>query len=382
MKSLILIPSYLWKNTFKRWFENPISPLSKILVPILLSLLATLVLVFFNEAESQLRSKLKTGDSYDVYISERLIKKPNTHPAKQSLDEERMWLAKYGREQVSYIRQPFAAVKWKKNITVPIVVYTDSIAELTERHPTLHTPAVWLLTDTPETLEKRVEVEYSDTTLVSIPRKMPDLIRKNLDAPHILAVPMEMAAPLLRDGFEIHILAHFDNLKETRSFMNDTKAYYKAENRRIRVFSALEILENIEKINALQNYLRIGIVFSCGIILALILGTIAWLEYRQEAYLAALLRSFGTPRILLVWHAFLENLVLVLGGIGITFVIWKPIYSQLQQRITTMDLSPANSLTLSPTDSYTIFIAGIAGVLVAMLPLIFALRKPPGLILQ
>ena len=36
MKSWTLIPFYLWKNTFRRWFEYPVSPVSKMLIPALL----------------------------------------------------------------------------------------------------------------------------------------------------------------------------------------------------------------------------------------------------------------------------------------------------------------------------------------------------------
>jgi hypothetical protein len=211
---------------------------------------------------------------------------------------------------------------------------------------------------------------------------MPQKIAELVQADNILAAPIEMAGLFLRDGFTIHIHARFQNLDEVRTFVNETRAYHRAEKRNVRTYSSLYILEGLAKINEVQNYIRLGIVGSCGIILAIILGTIAWLEYRQEAYLLALLRSFGTPRLLLITHAFLENIILVTLGIYIAFISWKPIYNLLQSKVTDMNLSPAENLALGTTDMSIILVAGLFGVLVAMIPIAIGLRKPAGLILQ
>lgn len=193
---------------------------------------------------------------------------------------------------------------------------------------------------------------------------------------------MEMATSLLEYGFSTHIHARFENIDQVRTFITEANAYYHTENRGVRVISSLSILEGLEQIRVIQNYIRIAIISSCGIILAIILGTIAWLEYRQEAYLLALLRSFGTPRIILLTHAFFENLLLITIGIVSAFYIWKPIYKLLQTKIPDMNLSPAHSLSLNSTDAAIILSAGLIGVLIAMIPIAVGLRKPAGLILQ
>ena len=48
MKSSTLIASYLWKDTWKRWFEQPGSPVARLFVTGLLALVATVILVFFG----------------------------------------------------------------------------------------------------------------------------------------------------------------------------------------------------------------------------------------------------------------------------------------------------------------------------------------------
>ncbi len=383
MKSLILIPSYLWKNTLKRWFENPISPLSKILVPSLLGLLATLVLVFFAEAEAQLKVQLAKGDSYAVHVTETHKGFDNSLAGQISLSEEEMWQTHYREADFNYIRQPLVFAEFgMPRRRVPVVVYNDLYSELSKTNVNLDIPTIWFLCKSPELYTSRHVMKLGESSIVSTPKKISPAVLDNIKADRVLAIPLSMGEPILKDGFTTHMLARFKTIDEVAIFVAEVEAYYKAEHRNIRVFSALEILSSLEKIQQIQNYIRLGIITSCGLILALILGTIAWLEYRQESYLLALLRSFGTPRFVLIIHFFFENLLLVAAGILIAFEAWKPIYDALQSRVTSIDLRPASSLVLPNQDASIILISGLLGVLVAMIPIAFGLRKPAGLILQ
>lgn len=383
MKSLILIPSYLWKNTLKRWFENPISPLSKVLVPFLLGLLATLVLVFFSESEAQMRKKLKEGKSYDVFLTEQATGLDNRVQAELSLEDEAMWTSKYKPEQLIYIRQIFTTVEWERySKTIPVIVYGDSMPELHKYREDLEAPTIWLMSKYSEDLMDIEVLTLGGKEFSAIPRPIPPRISAYLPDDTIVAVPLELAEPLLRDGYIAHIHASFDELEQTEKFVTQARAYYQAERRQFQLFSALEVLQGLRKIQQIQQLFRVGIVISCGIILALILGAISWLEYRQESYLMALLRSFGTPRILLLFHGFLENVLLVSLGIFFSFKAWKPIYRIVEQQSAGFQLNSADTINLPATDAQIILLAGVLGVAMAMIPVAFGLRKPSGLILQ
>ncbi|SHJ61275.1 hypothetical protein SAMN02745181_2179 [Rubritalea squalenifaciens DSM 18772] len=383
MKSLILIPSYLWKNTLKRWFENPISPLSKILVPFLLGLLATLVLIFFAESEAQMRQKLKEGNSFDVYITEQSISLDNRLRAQTSIEDEEMWANYYTPDNVLYIRQIFTTVQWRRHQKqIPVIVYGSSLPELDTYREDLEAPTIWLLSKYAENLESKEAIQLGGKQITAIPKSIPPRLQAILNEDTIVAIPIEIALPILREGFTAHVHARFDNIEDVEKFVERAEAFYRIEKRNYQLFSALQVLQGLKKIQQIQQAFRIGIVLSCGLILALILGTIAWLEYRQEVYLLALLRSFGTPRLLLLVHGFLENLTLVSLGIYLSFITWKPIYRLVQERSAGFDLNPADSITLPGTDAQIILLAGIAGVGMAMLPVAFGLRKPTGLILQ
>src|SRR5437879_5484389 len=70
MKSSILIVSYLWKDTLKRWREQPGSPLARLFVTGLLVLVATVILVAFQLVERSLRARLERFGLDTLFVRE------------------------------------------------------------------------------------------------------------------------------------------------------------------------------------------------------------------------------------------------------------------------------------------------------------------------
>src|SRR5262245_16809535 len=58
MKSWTLIASYLWKDTWSRWLEQPSSLFARLFVGSLLVLVATIILVSLHLLERSLRTRL------------------------------------------------------------------------------------------------------------------------------------------------------------------------------------------------------------------------------------------------------------------------------------------------------------------------------------
>ena len=73
MKSSTLIASYLWKDTWKRWFEQPSSPLARLFVTGLLVLVATVILVAFHLLERSLRERLERFGLNTVLVRETVL---------------------------------------------------------------------------------------------------------------------------------------------------------------------------------------------------------------------------------------------------------------------------------------------------------------------
>jgi len=380
MKLLILIPSYLSKNTFKKWCENPISPLSKVIITLLLTLLSILVLVFFAEAKNQLLNQLKKSNSYTIYISEQIGSKTSPQLLRKSYDEENLWYENFSPEHITYIRQPFMFTKDSKGKSIPVIIFNQSLPHL--RQTKNNYPTAWLLSKSPVDITRKEEVFIDGVSMFVTPAKMPEVLSTNINLEQAIAIPIEMAEPILTKGFTTHIIASLESAEQVEQFTSITSAYYKAEKRRTLSFSALEILTAIKQLSALQNKIRIGIVLITGFILATILGTIAWLEFRQEAYLLALLRTFGSPRFLLLIHSLLENLFLIAIAIAIAFKSWQPIYTSITNVTKNPNFSDVSQIPLQQEDIAIIILAATTGVILAIIPIIFGLKKQPGLILQ
>src|SRR5256885_11454108 len=73
MKSSTLIASYLWKDTWKRWLEQPSSPLARLFVTGLLVLVATVILVGFHLLERSLRERLERFGLNTVLVRETIL---------------------------------------------------------------------------------------------------------------------------------------------------------------------------------------------------------------------------------------------------------------------------------------------------------------------
>src|SRR3954453_21005133 len=70
MKPSILIISYLWKDTWKRWCEQPGSPVARVFVTALLVLVATVILTAFQLIERSLRERLERFGLDTVLVRE------------------------------------------------------------------------------------------------------------------------------------------------------------------------------------------------------------------------------------------------------------------------------------------------------------------------
>lgn len=380
MRSWTSIPFYLWKNTFNRWIEHPVSPFAKILLPFLLALLGILVLVLFSQVERQLRDQLARQNLRTIVVSEVTMADEAPAMLIRSLGEESMWAGLFGRQQVNILRQPLVSAVWMKRRGIPIIAYSTPLPGLPAQDPIA--PGVFLLQDRGVSSSSQ-SLTVGDVHFQAVPAPMPAWLSRQLDQHYALAVPLAMVTPLLHNGFATTTLVELANPDEVAPAHATLQAYFKSEDRRFRIFSSLEILQNLQNLSATQRLIRSAIFLAIAVILALMLGNIAMLEYRQDAFLLTLLRSFGVPRLLLLAHTLLENCLLVGSGVALALISWHPLYGLASQR-----LGPLASIRSIPRDAAatadlaTLFAAAAAGVILSLLPVATGLRRPIGGVLQ
>lgn len=382
MKSWTLIPFYLWKNTCRRWLEYPVSPISKILIPTLLGFLAVIVLTLFAEIERELRDQLARSSVYTVVVDEFVGSENAATILRRSFEEEVIWSDRYGQDAVKQLRQPLVSAVWNRSQTLPILAFTSSITDFQGGGDSENPPVIWLLSDDPAHQGQMEEITLGRTRTFAKTRPVPSWVRRDLSTEKAVAVPVEMVEAYLNKGFMNHMVANLDSIEQVEQYVDEVSAFYRAEKRQVKVVSALGILKNLERITDMQKIVRSVIVAGCGIILALTLGSIAWLEYRQDSYLLALLKSFGTPSVVLLFHMFLENLLLVFVGIGLVSLAWSRFYVAAMPKLQAIGLHATAMPDIPMRDLAIIVLAGLMGVILAMIPVAFGLRRPAGLILQ
>ena len=381
MKSWTSIPFYLWKNTFKRWLEYPVSPASKILLPSLLGVLAIVVLTLFQEVERELREQLRKHSAYKVMLDEMVTSGDIATTLHRSFEEELMWTARYG-DAIQQVRRPLKSALLRDR-PVPIVTHATEMEGLSrDAEAEGKPPSLVMFRSVPGREGDMVSLMLGDMEVVAELRTSPEWLTEDLGMDQALALPVEMAQPMMLNGFISHTIVRLDSIDEVRQFVSEAKSYYKAERRRVKVNSALPVLENLERITGIQRIVRSLIVLGCGIILAMTLGSVAWLEYRQDAYLLALLKSFGTPSLILLVHMFMENLCLVMLGIALVWFSWPVLYRLGMPKLEQIGLNASASPVVEVGDLATVALAALIGVFLAMIPVAFGLRKPAGLILQ
>lgn len=381
MKSWISIPFYLWKNTSRRWFEYPVSPVSKILIPVLLGFLSVLVLGLFSLVELELRQRLAQNSAYTV-VSNEFVQAGAAATLLGSIQQEEMMLqVRFRASMIISARQPLASAMLQGR-SIPVLAFSGRPHESLPDWQTEDPPAIYLMVSDPTRWESEHEISYGNLWSRAQVHKTPEWMINALAIDEAVIVATELVEPTLRKGFINHTVAHHGDIEQLRRYVDEARAFYRAEGRKVKITSALPILEELERIRHLQSLAKTLIVIGCGVILALTLGSIAWLEYRQDAYLMALLRSFGTPGFILLWHMFMENLALVVSGILLVWFSWRAIYERCLPQMAEFGIQSKEVPELAAQDFWVLMTSGTIGVLLAMVPMAVALRKQPGLLLQ
>lgn len=378
------IPFYLWKNTFKRWLENPFPALVKILIPALLAALGVVALAMFSQIERELKLQLQRSSALKVQVSEYVSSENAASMTFRTEADELMWSNRVGSDNLRFATQLLTSARMEGSATarsIPVFSkpsYTSREADqLDQQNP----PVVELL-HRRKTHHGTSIISLGGMKLQAMTQVMPQWVEELSSSNQAVLIPEDMAHPLKRGGYMHHMVAELGSIDEVERFVTELKAYVRADDRQVTVTSAVDILEQLQRIQGIQDIVRRLLVAGCCLILALTLGSIAWLEYRQDSYLLALLRSFGTPSWILFLHALVENLLLVMLGILSVLLCWKLLYKLIVENISVVGFEVPGAPTLPAQDVLLIVFGGLLGVLFAMAPIAVGLRKPTGHTLQ
>lgn len=379
MRSSILIGSYLWKDTWKRWFEQPSSPLARLFVTGLLALVATVILVAFHLLERSIRERLERFGLNTIIVRETVPSDSKDLTVFGEASDDLAPLEEHGKKM--RVRQLF--VRGRTEWQDPLLVFTyspeafDHLIEFLSRK----TPAVLLSEDLPADVLVRVTVNRHST--LAIVRRPQGWLRP-LVAENMLLVPQGTWPDEERMGYaEITVFQRNEDAMPVAHIVSAVHSFYAMDRDRRsppQIQSALSMIRELEKLKERQVQWRSLLAAILGLAVALVYGSIAVLEFRQNLFVSALLRSFGAPPRFLFWRHLVENSILAnlaaICAIALLAALHHAIFGTLGFAKPVLDLSSGNPYTSAGVLSILIWVN--IGAFLSSIPILIGLRTPVG----
>jgi hypothetical protein len=382
MKAWTLIAFYLSKDIWSRWLEHPGAVLARLLVGVLLAALLLFAQAGFMLAGRSLETRVARLGAGTILLTE--VAGPD-RPERAPLGE---LLAPLGAraELLAFRQLPVTA---RDPLRGDLLVLAYGRATQTALAPALAgvRPSA-LHYVTPElpagiVIELEIDGALRDAVTVAPPSW---LARLPLFKP-LLIIPDEEASDWLRQGhLEFCLLLADPSAPDAvRTLAESVRTLLTLENRTTAQMQSPEVLlAEIDRLDSTRRRTQAAAGLAGGAVLALVFGAIAGLEYRQNRYIVALLRSFGAPSVLVLLRYAAEALLLLaLAGVGARFLA-----AQLHGFLFGFAGFEAGLLDRAILDPYAWPEVWhqlrwlLAGAVLSVIPISLALRQPVGKILQ
>jgi hypothetical protein len=281
------------------------------------------------------------------------------------------------------VRQFFnrASTPWQREI--PVFSYgDDALVKLSGLiHP--KTPLIYFADNLPE--DALVEMALDKHPYTAVVRRAPPFFRP-LFSQSALLVPQGWSPEAERIGYvENTVFRRDPDRLSIPHFVSAIQNYFAMENKNPpQIQSALSMVKELESLQARQAQWRNAMAGMLGLAVALVFGAIAVLEFRQNAYVTALLRSFGTPGKALYLRQWIENGLLAnLAAVSAIILL-----ACFHQELFGLLGFPRDLLNLNKTNPYFSWEIALilfwvnVGAFLSSLSVAIGLRKPVGEILS
>lgn len=364
----------LWSDVLHGWRESPGAPLSRAGVAALLAGVAAAVLLAFLSAQAALEATLRSFGDRTVVVGElRLGDRPRLHPALPAL------LAECGGGQRLHLLRGAGGVR-AAGLDCERCFYDDEEAGLLPGLPDLaRRPSLLLARGLPPGAEWELP-GAGRQTVASAAR--PAWLDRFTRQPVLLAPASSARAPgdLATETTRIEAASPeaaarlAARLREVRAALGAGHA---------EVLDSAEIQERLAGADAARARWRWLLLAVLTPALALVLGTLSVLEFRQTQYSAALLRSQGVAPLLLWLRRLLEDAFtvgLAGGGVLLLMAAYAPEFLRALGT-DTGGFGAAEAARFLWEDGRWLLAGLLGGAVAGSLPVAAALRLPVGRVL-
>ena len=378
MKYWILINTYLWKNICNRWFESPLAPLSKVVLCFLLSLLSFVVIGLLKNAEQVLEDQLSQRYVLTSVVTVHdMSKQDQVIRMDKSLYREAVFKTMSADSELNYFRRAGVTAKDSQGNFYPVVVCFSEPTFWKEEWGEFERPEIYFFCDDVGASEGQLEIR----DLKIKPKRLPkiDYLSSLAKNKGVIIVPYPMGSSLLKSGFSEVIVFRSTSVAAMKSSHEKLEAYCAAENLNFSLYSALPLLKQLELFVKMQHYVQSGLALLIIIITAIVLGNQSLLEFREQQYLFALLRSFGSPLSLSMLAELMEKILVCLLGVWLEYLSLEPLAEVMKSYLTD---STMVDMKVELEDVRLISLGVLSGVFSSWCFLFIVARKPVGLVLS
>jgi hypothetical protein len=382
MKSSTLIVSYLWKDTWKRWCEQPGSPLARWFVTLLLMLVASVILVAFQLMERSVRNQMERFGLDTLLVRETVV--PDSPDFfRHGEGPDHLAILKSNGQKLR-LRQLFVRgrTEWQQNNLLVFSYSPDAIPTLASML-SAENPVICLSETLPTKAQMRVRIgRHSVFADVARPQGW----LKALSSDDMLLVPQGWLADAEQIGWlDTTIFQRSPTAPPMEKIISAVNILSSLDQRTPpQIQSALPLVKELDELTTRQVQWRNWLAGILGVAVSLVYGAIAVLEFRQNLFVCALLRSFGAPSQLLYFRQWLENVLLAnlaaLTAVFLVALLHQTIFITLGFSRDILDFSGGNPYVGASIKSIFIWIN--VGALLSSLPVAFGLRRPVGEILS
>jgi hypothetical protein len=383
MKAWTLIAFYLSKDIWSRWLEHPGAVLARLLVGVLLAALLLFAQAGFLLAGRSLETRVARLGAGTLLLTE--VAGPD-RTDRAPLGQILAPLAVHA-ELIAFRQLPVPARDPLRNTDLLVLAYGRAthaaIAPTLAAAPAsaLH----YITANLPPGLPLDVELDGVQRQVVTLAPPA-WLTRLPLFKP-LLILPDDHATHWLRQGHLEFCLLLADPAQPdaVRTLADAVRTLLLVENRNTAQLQSPEtLLAEIAALETTRLRTQAGAGLVGGIALALVFGAIAGLEYRQNRYIVALLRSFGAPSVLVLLRYAAEAVILLaLAGLAaraIAIAAHPLAFGFAGFEPALLDRAFIDPYTWDAVWTQLRWL--LAGAALSVAPIALALRQPVGKILQ
>ena len=343
---------------------------------------ATVILVAFHLLERNLRTRLEAFGVNTIIAREPISGQSMSALPSLARPDPMSPLSAFGdriRLRQFYYR---ASTPWQKEMVA--MSYGDEALPLLSSLVHSNTPNICFSEVLPE--NAIIPFSLNHQSGLAVVRRPDGFFKPLAGQQQVLLVPLGYAADTERIGFvETTVFRRRDDAPPVQHFVDAIRGYFSMEQKaNPQVQSAIGMIKDLESLQARQSQWRSAMAGMLGLAVALVFGAIAVLEFRQNAYVSALLRSFGAPGKALYIRQWIENAVLANLAALSAILILASFHSELFALLGfPRDL--LNLKTANPYFSWEIALVLVwvnVGAFLSSLSVAIGLKKPVGEILS